>query len=76
MENNLKRYRLQKMMYQADLARKAGVSRQTIVELEKSDRIPSLKTANKIALVLGKSVEDIFYPKCNARSTKHKEVTE
>lgn len=72
--NNLKKYRFEKGLHQTDLAKAAGITRQTIIELEAGRRKPSFNTAFKISLVLGKSVEDIFSSKCNARSTKEKMV--
>ncbi len=47
-------------MTQADLADRAGCTRQTIIALEKEKYIPSLLLALKIAQALDKSVEDVF----------------
>ncbi len=46
---------------QADLADAVGVSRQTIVAIEKAKYSPSLDLAFKIAAVFGEPVEDVFW---------------
>ncbi|UCH15908.1 MAG: helix-turn-helix transcriptional regulator [Bacteroidales bacterium] len=48
-------------MSQEALAREIGVSRQTIISIEKSRYIPSTLLAFKIARFFGKSVEDVFF---------------
>ncbi len=45
---------------QADLAAAVGVSRQTIVSLERGDYAPSVYLALRIARELGGAVEDLF----------------
>lgn len=45
---------------QIDLANAVGVSRQTIVSLEKGDYAPSVVLALRIARVLGRTVEELF----------------
>jgi putative transcriptional regulator len=47
---------------QADLARQAGVSRQTINALETGKYDPSLPLAFKLARVFDSSIEQIFKP--------------
>jgi len=47
-------------MTQEELARKVGVSRQTIIAIEKGKYTPSVYLALKIARVLNKKVEEIF----------------
>jgi putative transcriptional regulator len=46
---------------QLELAKKVGVSRQTIYYLERGDYNPSLDLSLKLAKVLDKKIEDIFY---------------
>ncbi|MFD0589289.1 helix-turn-helix transcriptional regulator [Paenibacillus sp. GCM10027627] len=48
-------------MTQQQLADKAGVTRQTIVAIEKGNYSPSLELAFRIARVFGKSIEDVFH---------------
>ncbi len=47
-------------MTQEELARAIGVTRQTIISIEKGDYNPSLELAFKIARYFETSVEDIF----------------
>ena len=47
-------------MTQAELAEKAGVTRQTIVAIEQGRYSPSLEVAFRIARTFGKGVEDVF----------------
>ena len=47
-------------MTQAELAEAVGVSRQTIVQLERNRYNPSLLLAYSIARVFGVTVEDLF----------------
>ncbi|EHP85050.1 helix-turn-helix transcriptional regulator [Methanotorris formicicus] len=60
MKNKLKIYRAMHNLTQEDLARKLGVSRQTIIAIEKGKYDPSLKLAFKIAKFFGVRIEDIF----------------
>lgn len=60
-ENNIRRLRFDAgEMTQAVLAQKAGVTRQTIVAIEKAKYAPSLELAFKIAAVFGKPLEEVF----------------
>jgi putative transcriptional regulator len=47
-------------MSQQELADKVGVSRQTIIALEKNKYSPSLGLAFRIARVFGVALEDVF----------------
>ena len=47
-------------MTQKDLADKVGVSRQTIISIEKGNYMPSLLLAYKIAKISEKTIEDVF----------------
>lgn len=46
---------------QEDLARKVGVSRQTINMIERGDYNPTLKLCLSICHVLGKTLDEIFW---------------
>lgn len=59
-ENCVQFYRKKNKLTQNDLAEKTGVSRQTIVAIEKNDYTPSVYLALKISEVLGKKVENVF----------------
>ncbi len=47
-------------MTQEELARKVGVTRQTIIALEAGKYLPSLLLAVRIARVFHKNVEEVF----------------
>lgn len=59
-ESKIHVYRATRRMTQAELAEAVGVSRQTIVQLERNRYNPSLLLAYSIARVFGVSVEDLF----------------
>ncbi|MBN1258132.1 helix-turn-helix transcriptional regulator [Candidatus Peregrinibacteria bacterium] len=60
MTNKIKVYRAMRDMTQEQLACKVGVTRQTIIAIEKNKYIPSLELAFKIAGVFSETVENIF----------------
>lgn len=60
MKNQLEELRRQHAIRQEDLAQALGVSRQTVISLEKGKYNPSLSLAFKLARYFGLSIEDIF----------------
>ncbi|GJM65006.1 helix-turn-helix transcriptional regulator [Persicobacter diffluens] len=60
MKNSIKIQRAIKNLTQKDLAKKIGVSRQTINAIEKQRYTPSTILALKISKVFGLSVNEIF----------------
>lgn len=60
MKNKIKVERAEKGVTQQELAEAVGVSRQTIVAIEKSRFLPSTPLALKIARYFTKPVEAIF----------------
>jgi len=60
MKNTIKIERALKNITQEDLAKKIGVSRQTINAMEAGKYVPSTVLALKIAKYFSKNVEDIF----------------
>lgn len=64
-ENNIKVHRAQRNLTQEDLAKKVGVTRQTIIAIEKNKYVPSLELAFKIAMVFHETIENIFMHKMN-----------
>jgi len=58
--NNVYNLRRDLGMTQEDLAKLVGVTRQTVIAVEKGSYTPSLLLAMKIALVFKKKIEDIF----------------
>ena len=59
--DNLKTLRRARGLSQEELARKVGVRRETIGNLENGRYNPSLKLAMDIAKVFNTTVEDIFF---------------
>ncbi|MBF7094950.1 helix-turn-helix transcriptional regulator [Streptococcus sp. HF-1907] len=60
METKIQELRKSQKLSQADLADALGVTRQTIISLEKGRYTASLELAFKIARYFGKSIEEIF----------------
>lgn len=60
MKNIIKQKRLDFGFTQDELAESLGVSRQTIISLEKEKYNPSIVLAFKISKVFNSSIEDIF----------------
>lgn len=59
--NNIRRLRFDAdEMTQKDLAEKVGVTRQTIVAIEKAKYSPTLELAFKIARAFDKPLEEVF----------------
>ncbi|MCM3762422.1 helix-turn-helix transcriptional regulator [Alkalihalobacillus oceani] len=61
MKNKLPDFRKQSGYSQDKLAEKLGVSRQTIISIEKGKYNPSLPLALVMAKLFNTSVEEIFY---------------
>jgi len=59
---------------QEDLAREIGITRQTIIAIEKGKYNPSLELAFRIARYFEVSIEDIFVYGQNLRSIERKGV--
>lgn len=59
-ESKIHIYRATKRMSQQELADLVGVSRQTIVQLERNRYNPSMLLAYSIAQVFGVTIEDLF----------------
>lgn len=60
MNNRLKELRADRGWTQADLAEQAGVSRQTIIAIEKGKFDPSLPLAFRLAKLFDARIEDVF----------------
>ena len=58
--NNLNVLRGRKNVTQEELANKVGVTRQTIIAIEKGNYTPSVLLAIKLAKYFNVSVEDLF----------------
>ena len=58
--NHLKEYRARLGVNQQEMGRLAGVSRQTISQIERGDYSPSVTLALKLSKICGAAVEDLF----------------
>lgn len=59
--NKVAELRLKAEITQEEMGEKVGVSRQTIIAIEKGNYTPSVLLALKIADFFNKKVEDIFF---------------
>jgi len=60
-QNSIRKWRfLSGELTQQELADKVGISRQTVVAIEKGNYSPSLELAFRIALAFDTSIEEIF----------------
>jgi putative transcriptional regulator len=59
-KNNVYTLRSKKGLTQEEFAQKIGVSRQTVIAIEKGNYTPSVLLALNIAKVFGVQVEDVF----------------
>jgi putative transcriptional regulator len=60
MQTRIKEYRAKYSLTQEDLARAAGVRRETIVFLEQGKYNPSLKLAHDVARTLHAGIDELF----------------
>ncbi|MFA5764382.1 MAG: helix-turn-helix transcriptional regulator [archaeon] len=61
LKNNLKLYRIQAELTQEELAAIIGVTRETILFIEKRKHVPSIELAMKIAKLFKIKVDELFY---------------
>ncbi len=61
-ENKIRQMRREKGLLQEQLAKKCGVSRQTINAIENNKYDPTLALAFKLAQELGTTVDELFTP--------------
>ena len=62
MENQIRALRKERGISQEDLARRCGVSRQTINAIENNKYDPTLSLAFRLAAVLETTVDGLFTP--------------
>ena len=60
MKNRIKALRKERAWSQAELASRLGVSRQTVIAIERGKYDPSLRLAFKLARLFEQSIEEIF----------------
>jgi putative transcriptional regulator len=65
MDTDLRRVRLDQKISQERLAREVGVSRQTIVNIERGLTVPNVLLAVALAGALAVAVESLFRPRGN-----------
>lgn len=61
LDNRLREMRLQRSLTQETLAETVGVTRQSIIAVEKGKFIPSVRLALELAHALDVHVEDLFW---------------
>lgn len=70
--NEIRRLRFESgEMTQADLADRIGVTRQTVIAIEKGKYSPSLEIAFQIAHVFGKPLDEVFGYRHEAGDGRH-----
>jgi len=69
-QTKLKVYRAMHNLTQEDLAKAIGVTRQTVIAMEKGKYNPSLELAFKIAHYFKVKIEDVFFYDQNNEKTK------
>ena len=67
---NLQRQRLARYLSQADLARKAGVHKATILRIEKGGYVPQLRTIRALAEALDVQPDQLVSPEELAQQAK------
>jgi len=60
LKNHIRRLRFERNMTQEELALRTGVSRQTIMSIERGRTNPSILLAYKIATALSSDVTEVF----------------
>jgi putative transcriptional regulator len=60
LRNRIKQHRLVRNLTQQELARAAGVSRQSIISIERGRYVPSLPLALRLAGIFACPVENLF----------------
>ncbi len=59
-ENRIEEFRKERGLSQRQLAEAVGLKRRSIMAYENDTISPTLETAYKIAIVLGKDIKDVF----------------
>ena len=76
MENTVRERRTELGMTQIDLAKRVGVSRQTIISIERGRYDPSLPLAFKLAATLQMEIEALFTPPTDTSTSDLRESQE
>jgi putative transcriptional regulator len=76
MKNKIKVFRAMNDLTQEDLAKEVGVTRQTILAIEKGKYDPSLELAFRISYRFGVHIEEIFtYDASNSNNPLHEKLS-
>jgi putative transcriptional regulator len=59
--NRLRDFRLEARLTQEEVAKAIGVTRQTVIAMEKGNYVPSVLLALMSAKLFGRNVEELFY---------------
>ena len=59
-QNRIREWRQQGSFTQEELARRCGITRQTIIALEAGKYSPSLELAFKLSHALGRTLDEVF----------------
>lgn len=59
--NTIRAHREEAGVTQADLARRVGVTRQTLIAIEQGRYSPTLELAFQIARAFGRGIDDLFH---------------
>jgi len=73
-QTKLKVYRAMHNLTQEELAKAIGVTRQTVIAMEKGKYNPSLELAFKIAHYFKVKIEDVFFYDQNDEKTKRRSL--
>lgn len=60
LQNSLRQQRARLGLTQEDVAQQVGVTRQTIISIEKGEYVPSLTLGMRLAQAFGVAVEELF----------------
>lgn len=74
MQTKIKVYRAMHNLTQEELAKAIGVTRQTVIAMEKGKYNPSLELAFKIAHYFKVKIEDVFFYDQNDEKTKRRSL--
>ena len=61
LKNNLKQVRTEQKIFQEELAKMVGTTRQTIIAIEKGTFSPTAKLALLLSIAINKKFEELFF---------------
>lgn len=75
MRHSLRAARLAKGLSVSEIAEKAGVTSAVYYKWESGDRDPLIDNARQIALILGKSIEELFFEEVLDKTSNSQQPT-